>query len=285
MTKRAALGKGLGALFPEAEKEGEGTLRTCPIEDLHPSPLQPRSTPSEEGIDELARSIKEKGILQPLVVRKADVGFELIMGERRWLAARRAGLKEVPILVRDASDKDVLEMALIENLQREDLTPLEEAQAYQRMISEFSYTQEVLAQKIGKDRSSVANMLRLLKLPDEIRNGLHRNDITVGHARALLALPDDHAQISYYRTIVKKGLSVRATEDGIRRILERPVATTSRRAELPEVRVLREELQRLLKTQVRVKMQGTTRGTIEVDFYSLDELDRLVELVRSTESQ
>jgi ParB family chromosome partitioning protein len=281
MAKRAALGKGLGALLPEMGKGEQGDLLLCNIHEIYPSPWQPRRLLPDEGIEELAQSIREKGILQPLVVRKKEEGYELIVGERRWRAAQRAGLTKVPILLKEATNQEVIELALIENLQREDLNPLEEAEAYQRLIAEFSYTQEVLAQRIGKDRSSVANILRLLKLPDEVKDALERNAISMGHARALLALRNEGEQVSFCRKIIKKGLSVRETEDGIRRLLETKASAPPTERVIPEIDALREELRHILKTQVRIKMRGE-KGAIEIEFYSLDDLERLLELIRGT---
>ena len=279
MAKRPALGKGLGALFPDRELERKGDIHTINIRSIRPSPLQPRKQLPDEGIEELARSIREKGILQPLVVRKKQDGYEIVMGERRWRAAQRAGLHEVPIIVRDASDRDVMEMTLIENLQREDLTPVEEAYAYQRMITEFSYTQEALAQRIGKDRSSVANTLRLLRLPDEIKNALETNKISTGHARALLSVKDQRDQIILCEKIVEKGLSVRQTEEAVRRLLQPAPAKESPRVESsPEIEALRDQLRHLLKTQVRIKVTGG-KGSIEIEFYSLDDLERILHAI------
>ena len=281
MAKRVALGKGLGALFPELEKGEKGDLLLCDIHAIHPSPWQPRKLVPDDGIEELAQSIREQGILQPLVVRHRGEGYELIVGERRWRAAQRAGLKKVPILIKEATDQEVLELALIENLQREDLNPLEEAEAYQRLITEFAYTQEVLAQRIGKDRSSVANILRLLKLPEEVQGALEKNEISMGHARALLAFKNEREQIAFCRKIVKRGLSVRETEDGIRHLLENKTSRPTKELEKPEITSLREELRHIFKTQVRIRTRGE-RGTIEIEFYSLDDLERILELIRGS---
>jgi ParB family chromosome partitioning protein len=281
MAKRVALGKGLGALFPELEKGEKGDLLICNIHEVHPSPWQPRRLVPDDGIEELAQSIREKGILQPLVVRIKGEGYELIVGERRWRAAQRAGLKKVPIIIKEATDQEVIELALIENLQREDLNPLEEAEAYQRLITEFAYTQEDLAQRIGKDRSSVANTLRLLKLPEEVKVALEGNAISMGHARALLAFRNEQEQIAFCRKIVKKGLSVRATEDGIRHLLENATSKPPRSVVRPEIESLREELRHILKTQVRMRMRGE-RGAIEIEFYSLDDLERILGIIRGT---
>jgi ParB family chromosome partitioning protein len=281
MAKRAALGKGLEALLPQMEKGNRGDLLLCDIHEIHPSPWQPRKLLADDGIEELARSIREKGILQPLVVRqdKKGAGYELIIGERRWRAAQRAGLSRVPILIKEATDQEVIELALIENLQREDLNPLEEAAAYQRLMTEFAYTQEALAQRIGKDRSSVANAVRLLKLPDEVKDALGRNVITMGHARSLLALRNAAEQISFCRRIVNKGLSVREAEDGIRRLLDTEATPPPGTAVQPEIEALRDELRHILKTQVRIKTRGT-KGAIEIEFYSLDDLERILALIR-----
>ncbi|MCJ7546897.1 MAG: ParB/RepB/Spo0J family partition protein [Deltaproteobacteria bacterium] len=279
MAKRAALGKGLGALLPQMEKGERGDLIQCNIHEIHPSPWQPRRLLPDDGIEELAQSIREKGILQPLVVRKSGEGYEIIIGERRWRAAKRAGLTNVPIIIKEATDQEVIELALVENLQREDLNPLEEAEAYQRLIAEFAYTQEVLAQRIGKDRSSVANTLRLLKLPAEVKDALERNQISMGHARALLALRNEVEQVSFCRKVVSKGLSVRETEDGIRHLLETKTSAPARERVIPEIEALREELRHIFKTQVRIKMRGE-RGAIEIEFYSLDDLERILELLR-----
>jgi ParB family chromosome partitioning protein len=268
-------------LLPETGRGEGGDLLLCNIHEIHPSPWQPRKLLPDEGIEELAQSIREKGILQPLVVRKAGEGYELIVGERRWRAAQRAGLTKVPILLKEATDQEAIELALIENLQREDLNPLEEAEAYQRLTAEFAYTQEVLAQRIGKDRSSVANMLRLLKLPAEIKEALGRNSISMGHARTLLALRNEREQIAFCRKIINKGLSVRETEEGIRRLLETEASTPPKEKVIPEIDALREELRRIFKTQVRIKMRGE-KGTIEIEFYSLDDLERILDLIRRT---
>ena len=281
MAKRVALGKGLGALLPESDKGEKGSVLLCNIHEIHPSPWQPRRLVPDDGIEELAQSIREKGILQPLMVRVKGKGYEIIVGERRWRAAQRAGLKKVPILIKEASDQEVIELALIENLQREDLNPLEEAEAYQRLITEFAYTQEALAQRIGKDRSSVANTLRLLKLPEEVRDALEKNGISMGHARALLAFSNEREQIAFCRKIVKKGLSVRATEDGIRHLLETRTSQPPKEVILPEIEALREELRHILKTQVRIKTRGE-KGAIEIEFYSLDDLERILELIRGS---
>src|SRR5512143_3248773 len=189
-TKRMALGKGLGALDPEFGQADSKTLLYCGIKEVFRNPSQPRKQLDESRLQELAESIREKGILEPLLVRRTDQGYELIVGERRWRAAQKAGLKEVPVLVKEVEGRDAFEISLIENLQREDLNPVEEAEAFKHLIEEFHLSQDDLSKRIGKDRTTIANSLRLLKLPPEVRNQLLQNLITSGHARALLSL--DH---------------------------------------------------------------------------------------------
>src|SRR5512135_1888158 len=211
-TKRMALGKGLGALLPEFGQAESKALLYCGIEEVFPNPSQPRKQFDESRLQELAESIREKGILEPLLVRRTDQGYELIVGERRWRAAQKAGLKEVPVLVKDVEGRDAFEISLIENLQREDLNPVEEAEAFKHLIEEFHLSQDDLSQRIGKDRTTIANSLRLLKLPPEVRNQLLQNHITSGHARALLSLDHKEKQKELCALIVKKGLSVREAE-------------------------------------------------------------------------
>jgi ParB family chromosome partitioning protein len=212
------LGKGLGALIPDIEKEDRKNLFSCGIEEITPSRYQPRKGFDEGRLTELANSIKEKGIIEPLIVRKTDGGYELIVGERRWRAAQRAGLKEVPVIVRNVTTAEAMELALIENLQREDLNPLEEAEAYKRLMEEFHYTQEELAKRIGKDRATVANAVRLLKLPQEIAAHLADESISSGHARTLLGLNSPEEQKMACSRIIKRGLSVRETERLVKRL-------------------------------------------------------------------
>jgi ParB family transcriptional regulator, chromosome partitioning protein len=270
MMKRA-LGRGLGALLPLAEASGAGDrLRDLPLETLVPGPQQPRKAFSPEALAELAASIRASGVLQPVIVRPRGDRYEILAGERRWRAAQQAGLTHVPALVREASDPEAIELSLVENLLREDLNPLEEADAYQRLIGEFDWTQEELATRIGKDRSSIANALRLRRLPPEIQEDLRTGRLTMGHARALLGLPTAQAQLRARAEILAQAWSVRATEAGIRRLrrgLPRP-----RRA--AEVQAFEEALRVALGTRVRVV--GTlTRGRIELPYRSPEELERL----------
>jgi ParB family chromosome partitioning protein len=267
-------------LIPEKgvpEGEGKKALQQCGIEEVQPNPFQPRKAFSDEQLQELVDSIREKGILQPLLVRRKSDGYELIAGERRWRAAQRAGLREIPILVRDVSDSEMLELSLIENIQRENLNPIEEAEAYKRLMEQFHLTQEEISKKVGKDRTTIANMVRLLRLPPEIKLSLAEGKITMGHARAFLSLDGVDKQKLLWKRLLSGGLSVRQTESLVRRLRTRS-SPTPRRSN-PEWSALIEELQRALGTKVRI-VGKRKRGKIEIDFFSPDELDRIIELLR-----
>lgn len=281
-TKRIALGKGLGALIPEFGQEESKRLLYCGIEEIVPNRSQPRKYFDESKLQELAESIKEKGILEPLIVRRAAEGYELIIGERRWRAAQKAGLKEVPVLVKEVEGSDALEISLIENLQREDLNPIEEAEAFKRLTEEFHISQEKLSTRIGKDRTTIANTLRLLKLPPEIKNQLLQNRITSGHARAILSLETKEKQKELCALIIKKGLSVREAEAIAKQWSEKPqrkAASERRKGELEsQLNSLQDSLRRCLGTKVRITQNGK-RGKIEIEYYSLDDLERIVEAI------
>ena len=277
MMKRA-LGRGLGALLPSpttpaspAETDGAVRLLELPVESLSPNPFQPRKAFSPEALEELTASIRSSGVLQPIVVRRRGEQYEILVGERRWRAARQAGLSRVPVVVREASDAEALELALAENLLREDLNPLEEAEAYQRLMAEFGWTQDELARRIGKDRSSIANALRLRRLPEVIQADLRAGRLTMGHARALLGLSTPAAQLRLREQILAQDWSVRATEAGVRaRRRGRPRA----RRRAVEIEALEEELRGALGMRVRVV--GTpTRGRIELPFSSAEELEQV----------
>lgn len=271
MTKRA-LGRGLGALLPPPpEPAGAPGLRELPVEALVPNPHQPRRAFDTAALDELATSIRASGVLQPIVARRRGERYEILVGERRWRAAQRAGLAQVPVLVREASDAEALELALAENLLREDLNPLEEADAYHRLMGEFEWTQEDLAARIGKDRSSIANALRLRRLPDVIQEDLRAGRLTMGHARALLGLPTPGAQLRLRERILAQEWSVRATEAGVRQA--RRVRPRGRRRGA-EVEALEEELRHALG--MRVRLVGTlSRGQVELPFASPAELEQI----------
>jgi ParB family transcriptional regulator, chromosome partitioning protein len=281
-TKRMALGKGLGALLPEFGQAESKAFLYCGIEEIIPNRSQPRKHFDESKLLELAESIKEKGILEPLIVRKTDQGYELIVGERRWRAAQKAGLKEVPVVVKEAEGREALEISLIENLQREDLNPIEAAEAFKHLIEEFKISQEDLSKRIGKDRTTIANTLRLLKLPIEIRNQLLQNRITSGHARAILSLESKEKQKELCALIIKKGLSVREAEALAKRWSEKPkksITAVKKKGDLEsQLNSLQDSLRKYLGTKVQINRKGN-RGKIEIEYYSNQDLERIVEAI------
>jgi ParB family chromosome partitioning protein len=281
-TKRMALGKGLGALLPEFGQTESNALLYRGIEEIIPNPNQPRKHFDESKLQELADSIREKGILEPLIVRRTDQGYELIVGERRWRAAQKAGLKEVPIVVKEVEGREALEISLIENLQREDLNPIEEAEAFKHLIEEFRISQEDLSKRIGKDRTTITNTLRLLKLPLEIRNQLLQNRITPGHARAILSLESKEKQKELCAVIIKKGLSVREAESLAKRWsakLQKTVSSIKRKGDLEsQLHSLQDSLRKYLGTKVCITPKGNG-GKIEIEYFSHDDLERIVEAI------
>jgi ParB family chromosome partitioning protein len=282
--RRPALGKGLSALIPDAPE----ALRQGPIEVdidlLSPNEQQPRVQMDDAKLEELAQSIKAKGIIQPILVRQTGTTYRIIAGERRWRAAQRAGLHKVPVVVRDVpagSEQQLLELALIENIQRENLNPLDEAVAYQRLVDQFALTQDQIAAAVGKDRSSVANFMRLLKLPEEVRASLAGGALSMGHARALLPLTDDAAQRHAAREVISRGLSVRDTEALVKKLATpQPAAPQTSRSEEKDVHThaAEERMRFALGTKVRIIRRGGG-GAIEIDFTSEDELNRLYEFI------
>jgi ParB family chromosome partitioning protein len=281
-TKKMALGKGLGALLPEYDQRESRALFYCGIEEIMPNRSQPRKHFDESKLQELAESIKEKGVLEPLIVRKVDQGYELIVGERRWRAAQKAGLKEVPVLVKEVEGQEALELSLIENLQRENLNPVEEAEAFKRLTEEFNISQVELATRIGKDRTTIANALRLLKLPSEVRNQLLQNRITSGHARAILILETKEKQKELCSLIIQRGLSVREAEALAKRWSEKSKKSTAagrRKGELEsQLNSLQDSLRQRLGTKVRILQKGK-KGKIEIEYYSHEDLGRIVEAI------
>jgi ParB family transcriptional regulator, chromosome partitioning protein len=270
---KTALGKGLNALIPE---KGEEVLY-LDIDRILPGSQQPRRFFSEKSLKELSVSIKEKGVLQPIIVsRTGDGTFHLIAGERRWRAATLAGLRKIPALIKNVASKDSLEIALIENIQREDLNPIETAEAFSRLVKDFNLTQDELSDKVGKERATVANYMRLLKLPDEIKDLIYSGTLTMGHARALLSIEGRTGQVQASRKIVKKGLSVREAE-----LLARKLSKPEKKKDGkdPQTASLEDKLVRHLGTKVRIIHKGKKGGRIEIDYYSLEELDRLLEIL------
>ena len=277
--KRPALGKGLSALIPDAPEPRTPTLEVD-IDRLTPNPYQPRKTFDSAGLEDLTRSIRTHGVIQPILVRREGAAFQIIAGERRWRAAQQAGLLKVPVVVKElASGQDIraLEWALIENLQRENLNPIEEAAGYRRLADEFSLTQEQIAAAVGKDRSSVANTLRLLRLPPDVRDLVGGGTLSMGHARALLALENDEAITKASREIASRGLSVRETEALVKRLASPP---REKREPKPDVhtRAAEQEIRLRLGAPVRI-VRARKGGRIEIDFKSEDELQRLYELL------
>jgi len=280
MNARHGLGRGLGALLgtavspaPEAPSPG---VQELPIDSIVANPRQPRKDFDNKSLYELSESLKRSGVLQPVVVRRYGQQFQIVVGERRWRAAQMAGLTHIPAVVREVTDSETLELALVENLLREDLNPMEEAEAYQRLLMEFSWTQEELGQRVGRDRSSVANCLRLLKLPDVIQADLRTGRLTMGHARALLSLTSTADQLKLREEILAHSWSVRATEAGVQRkqrIMPRRIGRRS-----ADLAALEDSLRQALAT--RVRLVGTERaGRIEIAYTSAEDLERLAELI------
>lgn len=278
---RKALGRGLSALLGDQNEVPDAALQDIPLDRIDPNPFQPRRAFSADRLNELAESIRSTGVVQPVVLRRTDVRFQLIAGERRWRAAALAGLSVIPSLVREFSDRDALEIALTENVLREDLGPLEVARAYETLQEQFGYNQDQIAGRLGLNRSTVANTLRLLKLPSEIQNLLDEKKISAGHARALLSCPNEESQRSLALAIVGEGLSVRQAE---RLAGSRPPVSHNRVAAIeddkvdPNVRAAVQELERTLGTRVRIS-GSSERGQIEISFYSGLDLNRLFELI------
>lgn len=279
MAQRKALGRGLSALLGTPDLDTD-QLREIDIDRILPNSHQPRKTFNEAALDELASSIREHGVVQPIVVRPLEDGFfQLIAGERRWRASQRAGLTRVPAVVREAEEHDVLELALIENLQREDLNPMEEAQAYERLIVEFGMTQEEVARRVGKNRATVANMLRLLRLPVEVQQWLREDRLTTGHAKALLSLSDLNAILDSARKIIQGDYSVRQAETLVSRYGKTGGPSTDDAAGSPidpNVRAAIHALEQAIGTKVTVQQSGG-KGKIELHFYSPEEMNRLYE--------
>lgn len=285
-TGRRRLGRGLEALLgpTKEEAEREGSLVELPLDRIRPNPYQPRRDVEPEALEELKASIRQAGLLQPVVVRPGPNGgdsYELIAGERRLRACKELGWERIPAVKRDADDRTLLTLALIENLQRDDLSPVDEARGYERLITEFSLSQQDIADAVGRDRSTVANALRLLKLPEAVLQMLHDAHLSVGHARALLGLADPRAVTNLAREVVAQGLSVREVEDRVRggRLPERRPRLRQGVGPAPEVRRIEDALRKHLGTDVRVTLRAKGKGQIHISFYSNDDLARQLELI------
>ncbi|HAM56023.1 MAG TPA: hypothetical protein DCQ64_11685 [Candidatus Rokubacteria bacterium] len=275
MNKRG-LGRGLGALLSSTPSEGQDSLVEIPVGQIAVSPNQPRKAFGSNTLNELAASIRASGVIQPVIVRRQGMGYQLIAGERRWRAARLAGLDRIPALVREATDAQSLELALVENLLREDLNPIEQAEAYQKLLAQFAWTQEELAERVGKDRSSIANCLRLLKLPESIQADLRAGRLTMGHARALLSLASAADQLRLREEILAHSWSVRTTEEDVQRKRSQLPRRPLRRS--PELGALEDTLREALVTRVRL-VGNERRGRIEIAYTSREDLDRLTEIL------
>jgi ParB family chromosome partitioning protein len=280
MEKRA-LGKGISALIPERELEPQERITTVKLTQIKPNPLQPREDFDHQSLEELTQSIKEKGVIQPVLVRRRGDGYELIAGERRFRAANLLNLKEIPVIIKDVDDRDSLEISLIENIQRQDLNAIEEARAYQYLIDKFQVTQERIGEVLGKSRVAITNTLRLLHLPQEIQEEIRRGRISFAHGRALLEIEDPNQQRKLAQEVISKGFSVRELENIIKTHRPRGAKRGARGAlpREPFVAVLEEELQHVLATKVRISKRKK-RGTIVIEFYSQEDLERIVNKIR-----
>jgi ParB family chromosome partitioning protein len=279
MPPKSSLGKGLGAMFPDLLNDisARPSFIMCGIEELTPNRFQSRKEFSDQEQKRLVTSIKKNGIIQPIVVRRSGSAYEIIAGERRWRAAQEAGLKEVPIIVRDAEDSQAAELSLIENVQREGLNALDEAEAYRTLMSTFGMSQEELSARVGKDRSTIANTIRLLKLPAEIKKALMDKTISAGHARALLMVDTPGEQIKVLNIILNKTLSVRETENLIQRLTKKPPKKSAAKKD-PVLRDLEKELSSVFMTAIHIRQQKN-KGSIEIKFKTAEELHRLVALL------
>lgn len=280
MTKRG-LGRGLGAFFAPGEDEPRAEIA---VTEIVPNKYQPRRVFDEAALNELAQSIKQHGVIQPVLVRRTPDGYELVAGERRWRAAQMVGLTDIPAVVRDYTDGEMTEIALIENLQRENLNPVEEASAYKRLMEEFALTQEDVARKIGRSRSLIANTVRLLNLAPAVQDHVSRGTLSMGQARPLLALEDQELQMEAAESIISEGLSARDAEELVRRLVNTPRIKKAKKAETREIFLAEaeERLKMALGTQVKIK-PGKLRSKIEIEFYSADDLERIIEVLTARE--
>ncbi|HHM04135.1 MAG TPA: ParB/RepB/Spo0J family partition protein [Gammaproteobacteria bacterium] len=287
--KKRGLGRGLDALLSGVEPGAPGTeaaaraldgqLKTLPVDLIRRGPYQPRMAIQPEALEELAESIRAQGVVQPIVVKPKDGVYEIIAGERRWRAAQLAGLQDIPAVVRDVSEQAAMAMALIENIQREDLNPIEESVALKRLIEQFGLTHQEVAQAVGRSRAAVSNLLRLLELDDDVKRLLEKGDLEMGHARALLAL-QGAAQTDAARIVVAKGLSVRETESLVRKLTAPPAAATPASPQDPDVRRLQDELSERLGAAVHVRQSGKGKGKLVIHYNSLDELEGILAHVK-----
>lgn len=282
MLKKGALGRGMASLLPVVAAADDKSYFLCPIEQIRPNRNQPRKQFSPDKLEELAASIREKGVIQPLVVTRKDGYYEIIAGERRWRAAQKAGLRELPVVIREASEDAVMELALIENIQREDLNAIEEAQAYRALVEHFGISQDEVAKRVGKNRTTVTNALRLLKLPEVVQKDVVEERLTMGHARALLGLEGAEQQLKARSEVLHRQLSVRGTEELVSR-MKRGVKLSLKPARQPDLLMtsLEEQLQRQFQTRVAIRRNSNGKGALEIHFSSADELTRIVDVLQS----
>ena len=270
---KKGLGKGLSALIPESDDQNDKGIIELKITEVEPNENQPRRDFNQEALNSLAESIKEHGVVQPIIVRKADEGYQIVAGERRWRAARLAGVKTIPAVIKDYSDGQILEIALIENIQREDLNPIEEANAYKALMDEHDLSQDDIAKRLGKSRPAIGNSLRLLNLHDEIKDFLVEGKITAGHARALLGIEDNKKQIDMAKRIIEEGLNVRQVE----KIASKKNVKNVPKEKSAEIIELEEKLRNFFGTKVNL-VHSKKRGKIEIEYYSIDDLERILNL-------
>lgn len=278
MAKRG-LGKGLSALI-STDLTDENQVKVVSINDIEPNKEQPRKLFDEDKLEELSTSIKEHGIIQPLIVKKEEDYYVIVAGERRWRAARMAGLKEIPVLIQDYTTKEVMEISLAENIQREDLNAIEEAKAYEALINNFSLTQEELAARVGKSRSAIANTLRLLQLDESIQELIIQQQITEGHGRAILRLPDKKSQLELVEKIIKNSMSVRETEKKVNEILDKPQKKKVKNKKEVIYREIEEKIKNILGTKVQIT-KGKKKGKIEIEYYNENDLERILYLLET----
>lgn len=286
MAKKQGLGRGLGALIPQTPKTADTTAPAkIPVNNISPNPHQPRQVIDPEKLQELANSIAEHGVIQPIVVTQIGHTYHIIAGERRWRASQLAGLTHVPVFIKETTPQQMLELAIVENIQRADLNPLEEAQAYAQLMEEFGLTQEVVAQKVGKSRTAVANTLRLLKLPDELKNSLAGGEITEGHARALLRITKPNLQRDTLNTVIQRQLNVRQTESLVRQLISGQTKPTRKKTPLsPQEKDVLQRFQRKLGTKVEMSRdESSEEGKIVIHFYSNEELQALFDAILGDE--
>jgi len=279
MGRRTGLGKGLGALIPVTE-EPKGNVTQIPVSAITPNPMQPRTALDSDALADLAASIREHGLIQPLIVtQQGPERYQLIAGERRWQASRMVGLATVPVIIKEATPQQVLELALVENIQRADLNPLEEASAFRQLVEEFGLTQEQVAERVSKSRVAVTNTMRLLRLPAEVKQALADGSIREGHARALLALPSAEAQIAALKAVVRQDLNVRQTEEMVRRLLAEPPPQKAEQPVSPEAQSLEREFRDTLGTKVNLYRNRKGMGRLVIHFYSEEELQAIYDVI------